>query len=59
MMCRFKLNCIRTLETIKRYCDAGANIIIGTKAIGDMGFGIEACRSFEEVSVGLDAVTGA
>ena len=51
---------IRTLETIERYCDAGAsNIIIGTKAISDIGFVIEACRSFPgKISVGLDARDG-
>ena len=51
---------IRTLETIKRYCDAGAsNIIIGTKAISDIDFVIEACRSFPgKISVGLDARDG-
>ena len=51
---------IRTLETIKRYCDAGAsNIIIGTKAISDIGFVIEACRSFPgKISIGLDARDG-
>tara|TARA_B100000965_G_scaffold359744_1_gene340013 strand:+ start:170 stop:907 length:738 start_codon:yes stop_codon:yes gene_type:complete len=51
---------IRTLETIERYCDAGAsNIIIGTKAISDIGFVIESCRSFPgKISVGLDARDG-
>ena len=51
---------IRTLETIKRYCDAGASkIIIGTKAISDIDFVTEACRSFPgKISVGLDARDG-
>ena len=51
---------IRTLEIIERYCDAGAsNIIIGTKAISDIDFVIEACRSFPgKISVGLDARDG-
>ncbi len=51
---------IRTLETMERYCDAGAsNIIIGTKAISDIGFVIESCRSFPgKISVGLDARDG-
>jgi len=51
---------IRTLETIESYCDAGASyIIIGTKAINDIGFVLEACRSFPgKISVALDARDG-
>ncbi len=51
---------IRTLATIQRYSDAGARyIIIGTKAVSDLGFVNEACRAFPgKISVGLDARDG-
>ena len=51
---------IRTLKTIERYSEAGASyIIIGTKAINDLGVVVEACRSFPgKISIGLDARDG-
>ncbi len=51
---------VRNLQTIEHYAEAGAaRVILGTKAINDLGFVIEACGAFPgKVSVGLDARDG-
>ena len=51
---------IRTLETIKAYIDAGVDyVIIGTKAVKDPQFVVDACQAFPgHIIVGLDAKDG-
>ena len=51
---------IRSLDTIQHYLDAGVNyVIIGTKAVKEPQFVIEACQAFPNaIIVGLDAKDG-
>ena len=51
---------IRDLETIEHYVRAGVSyVIIGTKAVKEPEFVVEACRAFPgKVIVGLDAKDG-
>ena len=51
---------IRSLETIEHYVRAGVDfVIIGTKAVKDPAFVVEACKAFPgKVIVGLDARDG-
>ncbi|MBE9540389.1 MAG: 1-(5-phosphoribosyl)-5-[(5-phosphoribosylamino)methylideneamino]imidazole-4-carboxamide isomerase [Proteobacteria bacterium] len=51
---------IRTLETIEHYVKAGVSyVIIGTKAVKEPEFVVEACRAFPgKIIVGLDAKDG-
>ncbi|KAF1009946.1 MAG: 1-(5-phosphoribosyl)-5-[(5-phosphoribosylamino)methylideneamino]imidazole-4-carboxamide isomerase [Burkholderia sp.] len=51
---------IRSLETIKKYLDAGLSyVIIGTAAVRDLGFLQDACTAFSgSIIVGLDAKDG-
>ncbi|PCJ38867.1 MAG: 1-(5-phosphoribosyl)-5-[(5-phosphoribosylamino)methylideneamino]imidazole-4-carboxamide isomerase [Moraxellaceae bacterium] len=51
---------IRSLETIQTYIDAGVNyVIIGTKAVKEPQFVIDACKAFPgHIIVGLDAKDG-
>ena len=51
---------IRTLESIKKYVDAGAEkIILGSAAIKNKEFLKEACRKFKnKIALGLDAKDG-
>ena len=51
---------IRSLETIETYIKAGVTwVIIGTKAVKDPQFVIDACREFHgRIIVGIDAKDG-
>jgi phosphoribosylformimino-5-aminoimidazole carboxamide ribotide isomerase len=51
---------IRTLETIELYLNAGVNYtIIGTKAVTDPEFVVDACKEFTgSIMVGFDSLNG-